>query len=84
MDENRILFKVSKGEEDTVVSFHTESLDDVFSVAMGISSAFDTCSQLEEIVEVIRIMKEKDQNVSDLIDSATIHMPDFDKILKEK
>lgn len=76
------LFLVERMDGAVSVEFHPESSEDLFGVAAAITSLFLEHPIVEATVVSMLELVENDEEFKTKMEKATIHLPDFNKILK--
>ena len=81
MEENKVIFSVTKDETGSSVKLEANGSEELFAVALGIHEIIQECPEVCFFLSTI-IMMSKDENFKKQIEEHTIEMPDFDSILK--
>ena len=82
MEEGKILFQVISQGDGTAVQCHTESVEEIFQVALAFHSILINKPKFAAALAFIASMYNEDPNFEKALDEATVHMPDFDSLLK--
>lgn len=82
MEESKVLFQVTNEGGGISVQCHTDSEKEVFQVALAIHRLVSNSPLISVMLANIIEMEMKDPHFSEVLDNATIKMPDFESILK--
>ena len=81
MEENKILFSVTKDAEGSAVKLDTQGSEELFAVALGIYQVINQCPDLCFMLSTI-ITVSKDEDFKQEMDKHAVDVPDFNELLK--
>lgn len=79
---SKTILSIQRHEDGVALELHVNEVDDILSVAAAITSIFTETPAIRAMVDKMLTMLDEDEEFRNMVEQSTIHIPDFNKILK--
>ena len=83
MEDEKVLLKIYEEDDNVCVSFHIETQHDLSVVALALDDLIRKIPVLGSMLLTVRVARSIDKDLDEKIDSDSVEIPDFNKLLKD-